>query len=202
MPLLRTMTTTRINGIAAPPLTRKMVWSGDFVDSMNVSWKTLAACVSLVTCTETSASITSRGIGTGTPGPIINCRTYGASDIGKARDAFRQRQRQAAADGVGQVGGSQRAVRVTDPPEELGVAEILRGDVIEAFALRHRVRAEHRQRFGLRHEAAPDVDDRDAVDVDPGGRHARVAARRAEDDDGQGLLERKNVDHGSVPTPS
>jgi hypothetical protein len=69
-----TTRTTRTIGICEPPSRRKSVFNRERLETENVSVKRLAVSVLFVTSTAVSASMTSVGIGTGMPGPIINCR--------------------------------------------------------------------------------------------------------------------------------
>src|ERR1043165_5602341 len=137
--------TTRIIGMVAPPAMRKRVCSGDFVERVKVSWKMLADSVLLVTSTDTRASMTSRGIGTGTPGPIISCRKYGASSMRQPRHSFGQGDGETAPRLLGQLLGARGSVRIAEAPEQLRIAERARGDVIEPLALHDLVLAEHGQ---------------------------------------------------------
>jgi hypothetical protein len=50
------MITTRTRGMEAPPERRKRVCSGEFVLSVNWSWKTLGPSSEVVTDTEVTAS--------------------------------------------------------------------------------------------------------------------------------------------------
>src|SRR5512139_3963115 len=95
--------------------------SVDFLLTANVSWNPLRS-LPLVTCTLVSASTTDCGAGMGTAGPIIRVRCTPLS-MGRPGDAFRQRNAQLAAWVFGQFVRAQRAVRVADAPELLGVGQ-------------------------------------------------------------------------------
>jgi hypothetical protein len=69
-----TSSTTRIIGICAPLSSRKSVVRGERLETVKVSVKRLVCVVLFVTSTDVSASMTSLGTGTGTPGPIISWR--------------------------------------------------------------------------------------------------------------------------------
>ena len=68
--------------------------------------------------------------------------------------------RSLVADRVGQFVGPHRAVGVAEAPELLGIAQILRRDIVEPFALRHRVFLQQRRTLRRRHETALQIDDR------------------------------------------
>src|SRR5262245_43960561 len=88
----------------------------------------------LVTCRLSTASTTLCGAGTGAPGPIHRLR-YTPLTIGRAHDPFRQRHPENPADRLDQFIRPDRAVRVTQSPEELRIAQVARGEQIEPIAL-------------------------------------------------------------------
>src|SRR5829696_140544 len=131
VPLTVAMITTRTSGIGLPPESRKRVCSGEEVFNVNCNWKTLGPSSLVVTVTEVSASSTSRGTGMGTAGPIIRVRWTPLS-IGRPRDAFRQGDAQPAAGSLDQFFWPHRAIGVADAPEELWIAQVVRGDLVQA----------------------------------------------------------------------
>jgi hypothetical protein len=70
-PLTVATITTRKNRRGTPPASRNKMWSGDVLSMLNVILKALVPTSCVVTSTESSASMTSRGGVTGTTGPII-----------------------------------------------------------------------------------------------------------------------------------
>ncbi|WP_245245578.1 hypothetical protein [Methylocaldum sp. RMAD-M] len=74
VPFRVTISITRKGGVAGPvlcaPAIRKIVFSSDLLPNWNESWKPLSAPAAVLTSTLSSASITTRGAGTGTTGPI------------------------------------------------------------------------------------------------------------------------------------
>ena len=69
MPLTITMIMTRVMMGSKYPAGSSVVCRIDFLPSLKVSWNPLLP-VELVTCTLSSALVTSASAGTGTPGPI------------------------------------------------------------------------------------------------------------------------------------
>ena len=109
--------------------------SGERVEMRKLSSNPL--CVSPEpdsTFTSWTASITSRGAGIGTPGPISSCRRTGLA-IARPRDSLGQRDAQPTADRDRQVARVDRAVGVGEPPPQLGVAEVTRREHVAAVAL-------------------------------------------------------------------
>ncbi len=102
-PFKVTISSTRSGGVASdallPAAIRKIVLSSDLLLNWNLSWKPLAAPSDVCTSTLSSASITTRGAGSGMIGPIISvswmplARLAGIDD---SRHAFRQRDGQAS----------------------------------------------------------------------------------------------------------
>src|SRR5262249_38261812 len=127
---------------------RSSVLSVDLLPRENVSWKPLGASVLCVTSTDCRASITSCGTGSGTTGPIIRLRWTFLS-IRRPRHAFGKRDADARARRLGQLLGTQDAVRVAEPPELLGIAQELRGQGVGPFALHDHVLLEHVEALGL-----------------------------------------------------
>src|SRR5260221_5043015 len=154
LPPTTTAMTTRTSGMGMPPPIRKRVCSGEFVESENVSWNPLAPSVLFVTCTEASASMMSRPTGTGTPGPIISCSRYGTLDIRHSGHSLGKGDEQAPSDPGGQLVGTYAPVRIAETPEQLGVAKLTGGDLIEALALGHHVLADRGKPRRVGDEAA------------------------------------------------
>src|ERR1051326_2885510 len=156
-----------------------VVSSGDFLLTAKVSWKPLRS-LPFVTCTLVSASMTERGGGTGTAGPISTVRCTPLS-IGHPRDAFRQGDAQPPSDRLGQLVGAHGAIGVADAPELLGVVEIARRDVVDALALGDRMFLQQREAFRRRHEAPAQINESDARRVlERRGLETGVAAGRRE----------------------
>src|SRR6266508_5265194 len=131
------------------------------------------------TFTSWTASITARGAGIGTPGPIRSWRRTGSA-ITVPRDVLGQRDPQRPADRLREVARVYDAVRVGEAPPELRVAEMARREHVAPVASRdpHLVQ----QRESLRARAEPSAQERHRrlarawiprVDTD-----GRVAARR------------------------
>src|SRR5918911_893851 len=114
--------------------------SGESRPTAKVTWKPERS-LPLVTEIERRASITTRGAGTGTAGPISSVR-WTPSSIRGSGDALRQGDADARADPGGELVGLQGGVGVGQAPELFRVAQDLGGDVVEALALRHHVEAQ------------------------------------------------------------
>src|ERR1700740_158152 len=90
----------------------------------------------LVTSSPTRASTSGYGAGSGTVGPISNCRRTPRLGI-SARSGAREGDAQHAPDLVGQFLRFHRRVGVADAPELFRVAQVARADVVEAVAFDH-----------------------------------------------------------------
>ena len=78
--------TTRKIGMLEPPVSRKSVCSGERFERRKLSSKPLCVSPELdSTLTSCTASITSRGAGIGTPGPMKSWRRTAASAIARSR---------------------------------------------------------------------------------------------------------------------
>src|SRR6185312_6051902 len=176
MPFTVTTTITRSSGTTPPPESRNSVCSGDCTLSVNCRVNAPAASSGAFTSTRVSASSTSCGTGTGTTGPTSSVRCT-PSSMRHPRDAFGQGDAQLFPDRRGQLVRAQRAIRVAQPPELFGIAQVLRRDVVQPLALRHAMPLQQGEVFRRRHEAAPQVRHRGAVGAHEarGGRQ-RVAA--------------------------
>src|SRR5215208_1129700 len=151
-----TAMTTRKMGKLEPPESRNSVCSGERFESRNMSSKPL--CVSPEpdsTFTSCTASITSRGTGMGTPGPMKSCRRTGLL-IARPRDALRQRHADPAAYRLGQVARVDDAVRVREPPPELRVAEMRVPQQVAAVGLGDPHLVERREALRPRAEPPPE----------------------------------------------
>src|SRR5262249_46215867 len=157
-----TTTTTRTSGTGTPPATRNSVCSGERVLRVNDNWKTLGPSADVVTCTCVSASRMSCETGSGTAGPIISVRGTPVS-IRRPPDALGQGDEHPATDGLDQLVGAERGVRVAQPPEQLGVAQVPGGQVVEPVPLCNRVLLDHGEPLRRRDEAAPEEHDQPAV---------------------------------------
>src|SRR6185369_16869538 len=147
VPLTVTTMITRMIGIVAPPARRNMVCSGERLLMVKTSSKAASFPVEIITFTLSSASSTTCGTGLAMAGPIISVRwiPFSMASGAASADAGRQRDAQLARDGLGELLGAHGAVRVAEPPEELRIAEVLRGDVVEPLSFRHHVDADFRQ---------------------------------------------------------
>src|SRR4051812_35283916 len=178
-----TAITTRRNGIPAPPVSRKSVWSGERLEIRNVISKPL--CVSPEfdsTLTSCTASSTARGTGTATPGPINNWRRTACSAIARARNVEGQRDPQAAPDRIAEGTRIDDAVRVRELPPQLRVTGVSRAEEIAAIALDDAHLVQKREPLRARAEAAAQERNRRlAVAGIPGiDARRRVPARRRE----------------------
>src|ERR1043165_5790226 len=142
VPLTVTTTTTRTIGMAPPPASRKTVCSGERV-------------VTRMLC---KASRTSWLTGTGTAGPIIS-DIWMPLSIRSPRHALGQRDPDDGTDLLGELRGAHDAVGIADAPELQRIAEVARGDVVEALALAERVQGQQREAVRPRQEAAGQIDD-------------------------------------------
>src|SRR5437868_4454309 len=77
--------------------------------------------------------------------------------IGSSRNAFGQRDANARAGFGDQFVGEHRAVGVAEAPEQLGVADVCRGEVVGPVAAGDRVHSDRRQGIGVGDEPPPDV---------------------------------------------
>src|SRR5262249_25671195 len=143
VPLTTTAMTTRMNSSGEPPVNRNRICSGDCLSTLNVSLNPLWPTSTTFTSTSVSASITARGGVSGMNGPInrrsSTLSSIRLSDIRRPRHAQRRRDVQHLAGGGHEIVGVDRAVGIADQPEDQRVAEVLRGDQIEAIALPYRV---------------------------------------------------------------
>src|SRR5512141_3298727 len=94
---------------------------GERLETAKVSWNPLLS-LPFVTCTASRASITGRGAGTGTAGPMSRVR-WMASFTRGPRHALGEGDADAAPRGRGQLAGVEGEARVGDAPLGLGVAE-------------------------------------------------------------------------------
>src|SRR5262249_50975216 len=133
IPLTVAIRITRMPGSKYPAGSR-VVSSRDPLATVNVSWKPLRWPELVVTCAEVKASTTGCGAGTATTGPTSSVRWTRLS-TGASGDALGERDPQPPPDPLGQLLGAEGGVRVADPPRELGIAELGRGDQVEAVAL-------------------------------------------------------------------
>src|SRR3954447_4739300 len=179
-PFIVTAITTRKIGMLEPPVSRKSVCSGERFEIRSASSKPLCAPPELdSTVTLVTESITSRGAGSGTPGPIRSWRRTG-SGIRSPGHAFRQRDPQPPADRRGQVARVDDVVRIGEPPPELGVAEVAVSEQVAPVALDDADLVELCEPLGVRAEPPREVRHRRlAVAGIPGlDGEAGVAARR------------------------
>src|SRR5919198_6525059 len=192
---------TRMPGSKKPPGMRFCSRFDPFATA-KASWKPLRAPDATVTWALVSASTTSTGTGLATTGPIWSDRWTPLSTRA-SRNPFRQRDPQAPARPLGQLLRLERPVRVADAPVELGVAERLGRDPVEAVAGRHHVHAHVCQRLRLRHEAPAQVGDLPArPEHEPRHLGGRVPARGRERVRAAWSLEEQVVRHGIPLTPS
>src|SRR4051812_21386122 len=134
-----------------PPVSRKSVCSGERFEIFSASSKPL--CVSpefdsTVTCV--TASITSRGAGTGTPGPMRSWRRTGSGTW--PRHPLRQRDAQRSAHRRREVARIDDAVRVGEAPPKLGVAEVAVREHVAAIAFDDASLVERREQLRARTE--------------------------------------------------
>src|SRR4051794_31823017 len=198
--------TTRKIGMLEPPVSRKSVCSGERFEILSASSKPL--CVSpefdsTVTCV--TASITSRGAGTGTPGPMSSWRRAGSGI--RAWHPLRKRDAQPPADGKRQVARIHDAVCVGKPPPQLRSADVAVREHVAPVALDDARLVERREQLRARTEPAAQERRRllrtsgiPRVDT-----HVRVPARRRErrrrdGARGEELLQR--IGHQRPSTPS
>src|SRR5258705_4623510 len=106
--------------------------------------------------------MTRRGAGTGRPGPI-NSVICTLLSIARRGNALRQRDADAFS-GLRELQRIDDAVGVADAPVLLRIAEVLRGDGVDALSLLRAVLDEQREMFERRKETAADVGDLAAVD--------------------------------------
>src|SRR5690348_4154374 len=176
MPFTVATTITRSSGTTPPPESRNSVCSGERTLKLNCRVNAPAPSSGAFTSTWVSASSTSCGTGTGTTGPTSKVRCT-PSSTWHPRDALGQGDAQLPANRVGQLLRPQRAVRVAQAPELLGIAQVLRRDVVQPLALRHAMPLQQGEVFRRRHEAAPQVGHHAAVGAhQAGGGGQRVAA--------------------------
>src|SRR5262249_29449152 len=180
VPLTVTTISTRTSGIDAPPARRKSVCSGERVLRVNVSWNAPGPSPPLRTSTAVKASRTSRGTGAGTPGPIIRVSRI-PSTILDSRQALRQRDADDAAGPRGQVVRAQDRVRIAEPPELLGVAQVAGCERVRALSVDDNVLLQQREVAERGQEPTPQIGDRSAVEAgERCGVEAVVAAARRE----------------------
>src|SRR6516165_2194565 len=125
---------------------------------MNFNWKPLALSVREKTSTLMSASKTSLDIGCGTTGPIMSVRSIPLSILGP-RQSLRQSDPQNRPRRF-QLLGPHRAIGIAQAPKQLGIAEKLRGQVVQTLALFDGVLLGGGGSVRRRNETAADVDDR------------------------------------------
>src|SRR5207245_3025371 len=118
-PPIETTRITRMNGLKNPAGSRSRL-SGDVLLSAKSSWNPLRAPALTVTCTDCSASTTSRGAGIGTTGPMSKV-SWMPLIIAGPRHPFGHGDPQDAARAL-QILGTERVVGVADEPVDLGVA--------------------------------------------------------------------------------
>src|SRR5262245_54161632 len=142
-----------------PAAMRKIVLSADFAENWNVSWKPLGLPAAVVTWTWSSASMTTRGAGIGTIGPMRRVIWIPLASIGHSRNAFGQGDAEHAARDLDQLVRPHRAIGVADPPELQGVAQVARRELVQPLAGRDPVLLEQGEALGRRHEAPAHVGD-------------------------------------------
>ena len=161
MPLTTTTITTRMNSSGMPPVSRNRICNGDCLSMLKVSLKPLWPTSTTFTSTSASASITARGGVSGMIGPMRGVagryRAFGAPGTPCGVVMFSTRSR--SGDQVVRLDG---AVGVADQPEHQRIAEILRGDQVEAVALLHGVLRDGGEVGSARlgHDAARQIGDR------------------------------------------
>src|SRR6188768_712523 len=206
VPLIVTTMMTRTNGMPAPPERRNKVCSGERLGIVKFSSKPLCESPEAAfTWMLVNASSTSRGTGTGTPGPIISVRWMGPGLAMARLNPRRQRDTDLAPDHIRELVRTQHAVRVAQAPELLRIAEIARRDVVEAVALGDGVLLQEREALRQRHEAAAHIDDRPAVGTGALRRRDIVVAaawRKQRDLEHARRVERLHrIGHGRPPKP-
>src|SRR6266478_5864604 len=100
---------------------------------MNFNWKPLALSVREKTSTLISASKTSLGTVSGTTGPIMSVRSIPLSIL-SPRQSLRQSDPQDRPRHF-QLFGPHRSIGIAQAPKLLGVAQKLRGQIVQALAL-------------------------------------------------------------------
>src|SRR5580765_6815254 len=206
VPLNVTAMTTRKIGMLEPPVSRKSVCSGERFEIFSPSSKPL--CVSpefdsTVTCV--TASITARGAGTGTPGPIRSWRRTGSGI--RPGHPLGERDAQPPPDRRRDVARIDDAVRVREPPPELGVAEMPESEHVAPVALDDAGLVQQREQLRARAEAPAQERRRrprssrvPRVDADGGVPARRRERRRRDGARGEELLQR--IGHQRLSTPS
>src|SRR2546421_5194615 len=104
-----------------------------------------------------SASITSKGAGRGSVGPIISCSWTPRSGIVLTSLWQRNKQAMANLSVRRKIIWSHSVVDIAHAPELLGIGYVAGGDVIETFALRDDVLGQDDRIRARRQEAAADV---------------------------------------------
>src|SRR5512134_93454 len=205
-PLSVTTSITRNGGVPTevlwPAAMMKMVLSSDFDENWKLSWKPLGDPAAVVTVTLSSASMTTRGAGTGTTGPMSSVIWIPLASIGRSGDAFGEGDPQCAPEGLDQLVGAHRAVRVADPPVLLRIAEMPRREVVEPVSGHDAMLDEEREALGGRHEAAPHVrDHRPVGQRQRRRRQAVIPARRRKDRRRERVRLQESLDrvHQSMP---
>src|ERR1700722_9181265 len=127
VPFSVTTITIRIMGICAPPTTRNNVWRGERLSRINFNWKPLGRSDREITSTLVNASSTSFDTGKGTAGPIMSVKS---SPLDNSGDSFRQRDSQRGPRCL-EIVRTHGAIGVADAPKQLGIAQVLRGDVVQ-----------------------------------------------------------------------
>src|SRR5688572_20943597 len=110
-----------------------VVMSGDVLPTAKESWKPLVV-VLLVTSIPVRDSMTNGGAGRGTPGPMSSVR-WMLLNTGRSGNAAWERDAEPAPDRRDELVRLHGAVRVGQAPEQLGIAEVARGDLVEPVLL-------------------------------------------------------------------
>src|SRR2546428_9700682 len=113
-----------------------------------------------------SASRTACDTGIGTAGPIISVSwipVFTTESPRRPRNAFGQRNAERRPGTLRELVRSHRVVGVTQPPEDFGIAQVLRGEDVEAVSLPHGVLPDGGEAVGRWNEAAPEIGDGAAI---------------------------------------
>src|SRR5262249_32160464 len=181
---------------------RKIVLSADFAENWNVSWKPLGLPAAVVTWTWSSASMTTRGAGIGTIGPMRRVIWIPLASIGHSRNAFGQGDAEHAARDLDQLVRPHRAIGVADPPELQWVAQVARRELVQPLAGRDPMLLEQREALRRRHEAPAHVRDIGPVGKpELRGLDPVVAAARGEERDLDRVRLEKCLDRIHQPIP-
>src|SRR6516225_1969109 len=120
--------------VATSTTRRNRICSGDCLSMLKVSWNPLTPTSFTVTSTSDSASITTRGAGSGITWPISRL-SWTLLSTQSSRHSLRHGDVEDDPRRLHQRVGPHGAVGVADEPEQQGIGEILRCQEIQAVSL-------------------------------------------------------------------